>query len=231
MGTIVNVALIIAGSLIGLWAGKLLKESLQKAVLIALNLCILVIGVSGSIKTENMLLVISAMVIGSIIGELLDIDGRLNRLSLKIEKRYFKKEGSFAQGFMLASCLYCIGAMAIVGSLQSGLGNHDILYAKGLLDGVSSVFLSGLYGIGVMFSVVPILIYQGAITLAAGALADVLSPQLVNELSAVGSVLIIAIALNGLELIKAKVANLLPALLVVPFIVLVVLPLWARLFA
>ena len=230
MGTIVNVITIVIGSLIGLFAKKFLKESLQLAVMTALSLCVLVIGISGALITENMLIVISCLVIGTVIGEALDIDGRLTRLSENIEKKYFKKESNFAQGFMLASCLYVIGAMAIVGSIQSGLGSHDTLYAKALLDGVSSIFLAAIYGIGVLFSSIPVAIYQGGITLAAKQLTDVLNPELITELTAVGSVMIIAIGLNTLNIVKIKVANLLPSLLIVPVIMLVIMPLIATFF-
>jgi len=230
MGTIVNVITIVIGSLIGLFAKNFLKESLQLAVMTALSLCVLVIGISGALITENMLIVISSLVIGTVIGEALNIDGRLTRLSENIEKKYFKKESNFAQGFMLASCLYVIGAMAIVGSIQSGLGSHDTLYAKALLDGVSSIFLAAIYGIGVLFSSIPVAIYQGGITLAAKQLTDVLNPELITELTAVGSVMIIAIGLNTLNIVKIKVANLLPSLLIVPVIMLVIMPLIATFF-
>ncbi len=230
MGTIVNVILIVSGSLIGLIAKKVLKESLQEAVLLAMAVCILVIGIKGALPTQQLLVLIASVVIGTIIGESLKIDDRLTKFSENLEKKYFKNEGRFAQGFMIATCLYGIGAMAILGSIQSGLGNHDTLYAKSLLDGVTSIFLASVYGIGVMFSVIPIMIYQGLLTLAAGLIKDYMSPEFIVELEAVGSIMIIAIALNSLKLTKIKVANMLPSLIVLPVILLVILPFIATLW-
>ena len=224
MGTIVNAIAIIGGSLLGIVFKRFLKESLQVSVMLAMGLCVLVIGINGALETKNILLVISCIAIGTIIGETLDIDGKIAAFSLSIEKKYFKEEALFAQGFMLATCLYSIGAMAILGSIQSGLGNHQVLYAKSALDAVASVFLASIYGIGVMFSVFPVVIYQGIISLAAGSLVEIMSPEFIAELTAVGSIMIIAIGLNMLNVTKIKVANLLPALLVLPLISGLILP-------
>ena len=230
MGTIVNVILIVIGSLLGLLAKKILKESLQEAVLLAMAICILIIGIKGALPTQQLLVLIASIVIGTIVGESLGIDDKLTRFSESLEKRYFKKEGKFAQGFMIATCLYGIGAMAILGSIQSGLGNHSTIYAKSLLDGVTSVFLASVYGIGVMFSAIPIFLYQGLLTLAAGAIKDYMTAEFIVELEAVGSIMIIAIALNSLKLTKIKVANMLPSLLVLPIILLLILPFLATLW-
>ena len=224
MGTIVNVIFIVIGSLIGISARKLLKETLQEAVIAAMAFCIMIIGVKGAIMTQELLLIIISLVIGTIIGELLAIDDKITSFSESLANRYFKKEARFAQGFMLASCLYGIGAMAILGSIQSGLGNHDTLYAKALLDGITSIFLASVYGIGVMFSALPIFVYQGILTLAASTLKEVMNPNFIRELEALGSIMIIAIAFNTLKITKVKLANILPSLLVLPIIMLIVLP-------
>lgn len=222
MGTIVNVILILIGGIIGIFAKKLLNDRLHESIMSVMGLCVLIVGLQGALKTINALIVIVSLVIGTIIGEVIDIDKHINNLSCAIESKYFKQEGSFAKGFMTASCLYVIGAMAIFGSIQSGLGNHSILYTKGLIDGVTSVFLSSIYGIGVLFSVVPVFIYQGLITIASTWLMPYLTDILINEMTAVGSIMIMAIAFNLLGVTKIKVANLLPSIVVVIILMLII---------
>lgn len=220
MGTIVNVLLILFGSFIGLTAKRFINETLQQTIMKIMGLCVLVIGIQGAIKSTNIIIVIISLVFGTIIGELVNLDGLIIEFAKLIEKKFFKNEGVFVQGFVNASCLYVIGAMAIVGSIQSGLGNHDVLYAKGLLDGIASVFLSGLYGIGVAFSALPVLLYQGVITLLAIQIAPFMSDILINEITAVGSILIIAISFNMLDVIKIKVAN---ALFSIPIVIIIMI--------
>ena len=182
-----------------------------------LGLCVLYIGISGALKGEDTLLMIICIVVGALIGELIDIDSLLNRLGEIVEKKVnkgSKNNLSIAEGFVTASLLFCVGAMAIVGSLESGLrGNHDTLFAKSILDGVTSIILTSTLGLGVIFSAATIFIYQGAITLGAGMLCNVLSEAVINNMTGVGSLLIIGLGLNVLGITKIKVANLLPAVI------------------
>lgn len=215
IGTIVNSIVVIIGCLIGIIFKGKLKENITDTIMSGLGLCILYIGISGSLKGENTLLIIICIVIGALIGELIDIDNWINRLGKVIEKQVnkgAKNNISITEGFVTASLLFCVGAMAIVGSLESGLrGNYDTLFAKSIIDGVTAIILTSTLGIGVIFSAITIFLYQGTITLGAGILANVLSDVVINNMTAVGSLLIIGIGLNVLGITKIKVANLLPA--------------------
>jgi uncharacterized membrane protein YqgA involved in biofilm formation len=218
LGTIVNAAAIIAGSLAGfiinLMIGKI-PERINDTIMKGVGLSVLLIGISSSLKVNNTLLVIFSMVTGGIIGEVIDIDKVLKRLGDGIEKRLKGRGGKISEGFVTASLVYCIGAMAVVGSLESGIsGNHATLFAKSVLDGVSAIVFTSSLGIGVALSAVSVFIYQGAITLAASSLSGILTTTVVNDMSAVGGLLIIGIAINMLNLGKMKVANLLPAVFI-----------------
>ena len=217
IGTIVNSVAVVIGCLIGSLIKGRLKTNISNTIMSGLGLCVLYIGVSGALKGEDTLLMIICIVIGALIGELIDIDKWLSRLGEIIERKVNKvgkSNISIAEGFVSASLLFCVGAMAIVGSLESGLrGNHDTLFAKSLLDGVTSIILTSTLGIGVIFSAVTIFIYQGLITLGAGMLANVLSGSVINNMTAVGSLLIIGLGFNILGITKIKVANMLPAVI------------------
>ena len=217
IGTIVNSVAVVIGCLIGFLIKGRLKTNISNTIMSGLGLCVLYIGVSGALKGEDTLLMIICIVIGALIGELIDIDKWLSRLGDIIERKVNKvgkSNISIAEGFVSASLLFCVGAMAIVGSLESGLrGNHDTLFAKSLLDGVTSIILTSTLGIGVIFSAVTIFIYQGLITLGAGMLANVLSESVINNMTAVGSLLIIGLGFNILGITKIKVANMLPAVI------------------
>lgn len=186
-----------------------------------LALCVIYIGISGALKGEDTLQMIICIAVGALIGEIIDIDDKLNKLGQLIEsnvnknKDSRKEKVSIAEGFVTSSLLFCVGAMAVVGSLESGLnGNHTTLFAKSILDGVSSIIFTSSLGIGVIFSAVAILIYQGSITLLAGVLSEVLTEGVINNMSAVGSLLILGLGLNMLGASKIKVANLLPAIFI-----------------
>ncbi|KRQ87305.1 putative membrane protein YdfK [Caloramator mitchellensis] len=214
LGTIVNFFSIIVGSLLGLVFKKGMPERINETIMSGLALCVLLIGVSGTLKSQNILLIIFSIVIGGIAGELVNIDKLLNNLGDFIEGK-LKGKGNVSEGFVTASLLYCVGAMAIVGSLQSGLeGNHKILFAKSILDGVSAIIFSSTLGIGVVFSAFSVLIYQGLITLMASFLKPLLVTATINEMTAVGSLLIIGLSFNMLKISKIKVANLLPAVII-----------------
>jgi len=215
LGTIVNTAAVIIGGFIGLLLQKGLPEKIAQTVMAGLGLCTLYIGISGCLKGENTIVTILSIVIGSIIGEVLDLDKALSHLGKALEGK-FKKEGqktSIAEGFITASLLFCVGAMTIVGSLQSGLtGNHEMLFAKSMLDFVAAIIFASSLGIGVLFSSVFVLIYQGSITLLAGFISPYLGDAVIAEMTCVGSLLIIGLALNMLNITKIKVMNYIPAI-------------------
>lgn len=217
LGTIVNCIAIIIGCLLGLIVKGRLSERISTTIMSGLGLCVLYIGISGALKGEDTLLMIISIALGALIGEVIDVDRWLNRLGHYLESKIRKKGGqtiSIAEGFVTASLLFCVGAMAIVGALESGLkGNHETLFAKSLLDGISSIIFTSSLGIGVIFSAVTVLIYQGAIVLGAGFLSSFLSSTVISNISSVGSILIIGLGLNMLGVTKIKIANLLPAVL------------------
>ncbi|MDR5586993.1 DUF554 domain-containing protein [Clostridium aquiflavi] len=223
-GTIVDSISIICGCLIGLLLKGKLTEKISSTIMSGLALCALYIGISGALKGEDTLQIILCIAIGSLIGEIIDIDKRLNylgeimanRLNYKnVDEKEIKNEVSIAEGFVAASLLFCVGAMAIVGSLESGLrGDHTILFAKSVLDGVSSIIFSSSLGIGVMLSSVVVFIYQGIITVLANSLSAILNDVIISNMSSVGSILIIGLALNILGVSKIKVANMIPAIFI-----------------
>lgn len=216
MGAIVNFLSIIIGGALGLVLKRGIPKKLESALVNGVALCILLIGISGALEGNNILIAIISIVVGAIIGELLDIDAFINRLAKKIEDKLNSSGGDmkFAKGFVTATLLFCVGAMAIVGSLDSGLkGDNTTLYTKALLDGITAVVFASNFGVGVLFSSLPILLYQGGITLLASLVAPLLTTAVINEMTCVGSLLIIALALNMLKICNIKVANYLPAIL------------------
>ncbi|OOM09367.1 DUF554 domain-containing protein [Clostridium saccharobutylicum] len=222
IGTIVNAGAIIGGCLVGLVVKGRLTEKISTTIMNGLALCILYIGMSGALKGQDTLQIIICMAIGALIGEVIDIDKKIKNLGDFIEEKISNKKNkkvedniSISEGFVTASLLFCVGAMAVVGSLESGIhGNHATLFAKSILDGVSSIIFTSSLGIGVIFSSIAILIYQGSITLLASSLSTVLNESVISNMSAVGSLLIVGLAFNMLGISKIKVANLLPAIFI-----------------
>lgn len=215
LGTIVNAAAIIGGSLIGLLFKGGIPNKYNDTIIKANGLSVLLIGIMSAIKTQNVLLVIFSMVIGSIIGEFLNIEDRLDHLGDFIGKKLGDNDGGIAKGFVTASLLFCVGSMAIVGALQSGLsGDHQTLFAKSVLDGITAIIFTSTLGIGVIFSAVAVFIYQGIITLAASGMKIFLIETVILEMSAIGGLLIIALGLNLLEIKRIKVGNMLPAMFI-----------------
>ena len=219
LGTIVNIAAIILGGVLGLLFGQAIPDKIKKTVIQGIGLAVLLIGGSMSLQTKNPLVVISSLVIGGIIGEWLDIELRLQHLGQWLEQKLAgnnqNQSSQFTKAFVTTSLIYCVGAMAIMGSLESGLkGDYNILYAKSMLDGISAIVFSSSMGIGVLLAAVPVFIYQGSITLAAGLLQGVLSSQVIAEMSSVGGLLIVGIGINILEIKQIKVGNLLPGIFV-----------------
>lgn len=221
LGVIVNAAAVILGSLLGMVFKKGISEKINKAVMVGIGLCIIYIGIEGSLCEANPIIAVISIVLGTIIGTLLNIDGALNRIGDKLSSKLNKnsKASTFTEGFVTSSLLFCVGAMAIVGSITAGLiGDNSTLYTKSILDFVSAIMLSSTLGIGVLFSFIPLAIYQGTIALCAGFLQPLLSEGAINALSLVGSLLILALGLNLVGVPKIKVANYLPAVFVAPFI-------------
>jgi uncharacterized membrane protein YqgA involved in biofilm formation len=216
-GTIVNVIAIFLGCSVGFILKSKFPEKIGKIVMQALGLASLLIGAQMALKTNNILLVIFSLVIGGVIGEIIDIEEGLEKFGERVKLKFKSNDTSerFVEGFVTASLLYCVGSMAIMGALKEGLsGNPDILYAKSLLDGVTSLAFTAAMGIGVLFSVIPVFLYQGGITLLSRLIKDFLSPEIINEMTAVGGILILGIGFGLLEIRKIKVGNLLPAILV-----------------
>jgi len=215
LGTFVNMILVILGGSIGLFLGSRFPKKLSDSLMKALGLCTLLIGISGLSKGENQLITIISMAVGTVIGELLDLDSKLNSLGGSIENR-FKKDGdnvTIAEGFVNASLLFCVGAMAIVGSLQSGLlGDNSMIYTKSLLDFTASIIFASTLGFGVLLSAFPILIYQGGIVVLAHFLAPFLTDSVIGDMTCTGSLIIIGLALNMLGITKLKVMNMVPAI-------------------
>ena len=215
LGTIVNSLAIIVGSLIGVMCGGVIPDRYHTTVLYSISLAVIVIGLRMALKTDEVLLVILSLAIGSVIGELLRIETRLENAGKWFENRFSKPGTGISKGFVTASLVYCVGSMAIVGSLESGLaGNHQTLFAKSVLDGVSSIIFASSLGIGVLLSSLSVFVYQGLITVSASFMKQFLIAAVVNHMSAVGGLLIVAIGFNILEIKKIRVGNMLPAVFV-----------------
>lgn len=215
LGNLANAFAIIIGSLIGVFLKDRFKESYKDIIMSSIGLAVLVIGISGAIKTENMLLVVISLVIGSILGEWFKIEDKLESIGKFIEGKVGSGGSNISNGFVTASLIYCVGAMAIVGALESGLtGNNQTLIVKAILDGVTSIIFSSTLGIGVAFSSLSVLAYQGLITLTANTMKIFLTDPVITEMSAVGGVLIMGIGVNLLGLKKIKIGNMLPAIFI-----------------
>lgn len=218
-GTIVNTAAILVGGLLGLALPKL-SQGIRTTVMQGIGLAVAIQGVMMALKTNNLLIVIASLVIGGIMGELVKVEQGLEWVGKKLEQAVGSRfQGKIANGFVSTTLLFCVGAMAILGSLDSGIrNNHDMLYTKAVLDGFSSVIFASTLGVGVLFSAIPVLLYQGAIALAATTItswiADSTLTAMTAELTAVGGILIIGIGLNMLEIKRINVANLLPSVII-----------------
>lgn len=221
LGVIVNVITVIFGSGIGLLFKKGIPEKVSTAAMIGLGACTLYIGISGSLCGENVLIVIASVVLGAISGTLLNIDGAINRLAEGVETK-LKKEGqnvSLAEGLVTATLLFCVGSMTVTGSIQAGLtGDHSVLITKATLDLVSSMMLASSLGFGVMLASVSVFAIQGGLVLLAGLIAPFMSTGAINEMTCVGSLLIMMIGTNLMGITKIKVADFLPAILYAPIL-------------
>ena len=217
IGTLVNTGTVVAGSLIGLFLGNILPKRLQDTVMKGLGLCTLLIGITGLMGGENALITVLSMAVGAVIGELLDLDGHLNRFAEKLEKR-FRRDGaktSLAEGFVTASLVFCVGAMTIMGALNDGLtGDHTMLFTKATLDLVSSIIFASSLGLGVLLAAAAVLVIEGGIACLAGVVAPLLQydAAVIPEMTVVGSLLIVGLGLNLLGITKLKVMNYIPAI-------------------
>lgn len=215
-GAVVNFFLVVLGTLVGLIFKKGIPQKLQNALMTGMAFCVLYIGITGLFEEgANILVIIVCFALGAVIGELIDLDKQVNRLGKAIENRFSKtKQNKIADGFVAATLLFCVGAMTIVGSIDSGIsGDNSTLYSKSVIDCVAAAVLTSSLGIGVIFAAFSALIIEGGITLLANFIAPVLNQTVIAQMSVIGSLLIIALALNMLGITKIKVMNFVPAIL------------------
>ena len=216
LGSIVNALSVIIGSIIGIYFGSFLSEKIRKAVFQIIGLFTLALGMQMSLKTNQFLILLVSLIIGTIIGEILSIEKGIESLSNKLKIKLQSENKLFSEGLITAFLLYCIGSMTFVGSIEEGIHqDRTLMYTKSLMDGITSILLASSFGTGVLFSAIPLLIFQSALTLGAIYFESYLHPELITEISAVGGVIIIGIGLNILEITKIKVSNMLPALLLI----------------
>jgi uncharacterized membrane protein YqgA involved in biofilm formation len=214
-GTLVNTATVILGSSLGLLIGARFSEKINTIVMHALGLSTLLIGFKMAFRTDSILLVIGSLTLGGIVGELVRLEEGLENLGEFIKRKVKSRSGNFVLGFVTSSLVFCIGPMTIVGSIQDGVsGDASVLYAKSLLDGFASVVFASSLGIGVIFSALVVLIFQGSLTLLGGELSFLLRPEILNELIATGGLIIVGIGIYLLGIKKIKVGSFLPALVV-----------------
>ncbi len=217
IGVIVNTIAVLIGGLFGALVKKGIPKHISDAVMTAIGLCTMYIGITGTLDGERTLVLICSLIIGTVVGTLLDIDGKINYIGDTISARLKGFGGNITQGFSAGSILFCVGAMAIVGSINAGLkGDNEMLFTKSLLDLIAAVMLSVSYGIGVVFSAVSVFVYQGAFVLLAHVISPLLSADIINEISCCGSLIIVALSLNIIGITKIKIANMLPAIFIVP---------------
>jgi uncharacterized membrane protein YqgA involved in biofilm formation len=213
LGTLVNAGAIIIGGALGGFVIPKVSEQVRKSTMQALGLGIILIGLQMAWVTQQMLLVLVALAMGTVVGELLRIEDRLEGWATRLERWPIARRGGFARAFVQTSLLFCVGAMAITGSLHDGIaGDPSTLYAKAVLDGVASIMFGSVMGPGVMLAAVPVLLYQGLLTLAATSISTVLSPDIIREVGAVGGLLVLGIGLNLVGATEVRVGNMLPAL-------------------
>lgn len=219
IGTIVNVAAIISGGILGLVFRGKFPQRIKKIVMQGISLAVILIGIQMALVAESsteILVVIFSLIIGGIVGELLGIEAKLDKTGEFLKKKFKNNDNEhFVQGFVQTSLIYCVGAMAIVGAIQDGLNNDpSILFTKSLLDGTTAIAFTATFGIGVIFSAFPVLFYQGGITILASWAQQFLQEPVINEMTATGGLLILAIGFNVLGISKIKIGNLLPSIFI-----------------
>ena len=215
IGTIANALAIIAGGIIGLLFKNVIPEKISESLLKTTGLAVIGIGINLMLAGENFTLLIISMVIGTIIGELIDIEGKLDKFGTVIENKMKNSESNIALGFVTCTLVYCVGSMSIVGSIQSGLtGNHELLFSKAVLDGILAVTFSATMGVGVVLAGISVLLYQGTITMLASLMQSLLSPVVVSEMTSIGGVIIMGIGLNFIIANRMRVGNMLPSIFI-----------------
>src|SRR5918996_1546066 len=224
-GTLLNIATVLIGGVIGLLFGARIPDKLKETVIAGMGLFTGAMGVQMFLNTENPLIVLGALLIGTLLGEWWKIEDGLQNLGKILEQRFAREEeigsNKFVRGFLAASLLFCVGPMTILGSIQDGLtGDYNLLAIKSVLDGFASLAFASTLGVGVLFSTIVILVYQGGISLLAAQLNSIVTPSMMDELTATGGVILVGLAISSLlEIKKIRVGNMLPALFVAPLIV------------
>lgn len=221
IGTTVNSIAIIIGCIIGLFLKDRFPQRIGVILFQGIGLATFMIGIQMAVRGSEILLIILSLVFGGIIGETIDIEKRLDQFGERIKRLFKQQKGQerFTEAFITASLLYCVGSMAVMGAIEEGIsGNPDILLAKSALDGISSIIFTASLGIGVIFSTIPVFFYQGTIAQIASMAKNWITPEMINEMTSVGGILIIGLALGILEVKKIKVANLLPAIVIILFL-------------
>lgn len=217
LGSFFNVACIVAGGACGLALGGRLPDRVRSIVFSGLGLCVLIIGIQMGMQSKNLLALVFSVLLGSITGELLNLEKRLTSAADKLKSIIKSNNSKFTEGFVSTSVLFCIGSMAILGAFEEGLrGEHTILFTKSILDGFAAMAFAATYGVGVLFSAIPVLIYQGSLTEFATYLQPIMTDGMMTELTATGGALIIGIGISLLELRTIPLTNMLPALLFAP---------------
>lgn len=215
LGTLLNASTVIIGSLIGLIIRSKLPKRITKTAFQGVGLFTIILGIMMAIKTTNLLIMICSIVIGSIIGELIDIDKWINNFGEWLKNKFKTKNQKFSEGLVTAFLLYCMGSMTILGAIEEGLGGvPNLLVAKSILDGFSSIVLAATLGFGVIFSSIPLLIYQGGLTLLASNIQNSLTDIIVNEITAVGGIILLGLGISLLEIKKIKVINMIPSMII-----------------
>ena len=213
-GTLVNAAAILAGGLIGLIVHKKTPEKLIKIAFQGIGLFTITLGIMMAIKVDSILFMIFSIILGGITGELLKIDSLMDRLGDRLKKISRSENSQFSEGLVTAFLLYCMGSMTVLGAIEEGLGSYpNLLLAKSVLDGIASIALASTLGVGVLFSIVPLVIFQGGLTLFAGSLQTYLTESVISEISATGGLLLLGLGISILEIKKIKTINMIPALL------------------
>jgi uncharacterized membrane protein YqgA involved in biofilm formation len=216
-GTLINMGTVTAGTILGRSVGQRLPQRFQDTVLQGLGLAVLLLGILNGQETKNPLYVLAGILFGALIGEALDIDGALNRFGMLVQRRFAVEGSRMSEAFVTTSLLFCIGPLTILGSLQNGLtGDNQSLVFKATLDGFASFAFSAALGWGVLLSVLTIAIFQGGLSLGAGAISPIVDKAMITEMSATGGLIILAIGLRLLNLLEVRVGNFLPALIVAP---------------
>lgn len=215
IGTLVNIATVLAGGAIGLALGKRLSQRYIDIVFQGIGLVTIGIGISMALESRNMIISAVSIISGSLIGQWLDIEKGLDKFAGRLKKSFKLSTDRFNVGFITASMLYCVGSMAILGSIEDGLGEFPrLLYTKSLMDGVAAIGFAATFGVGVLFSIIPIFIYQGTITLLASYIAQFMSASMIAEMTSVGGLMLIGLGITILKIKKVNVTNMLPALVV-----------------